>query len=70
LNVIITIEDKHLKEIDSIARTLRRMGLKIDQVLRISGVISGSVQKRITHMDLKIKGVKSVEFSRKVSAIE
>jgi hypothetical protein len=70
MNIIITVDKKHLKKISSIAETLEGLGVSVQRVLKITGVITGSV--RGSEKDLrifKIQGVKSVEKSGTMKGI-
>jgi hypothetical protein len=68
MGIIVTIQDKHLKDIHTIAKTLSALGMRVDNVLKISGIISGSIKSATKPSELKVKGVKSVEVSKKISA--
>ncbi|WP_205510188.1 hypothetical protein [Longitalea arenae] len=55
---IATVEDKY--QVQEIADDLKRLGFRIDNVLRLGGIIIGSLNgKRLDQV--KIKGVKMVE---------
>lgn len=41
-SVIVTVTDDALKDIQSVAKKLSAKGMKVDQVLPVTGVISGS----------------------------
>jgi hypothetical protein len=67
MGIIVTIDDKHIKNIGAIAKSLTRLGMRVENILKISGIISGSLKPDVKPAQLKIKGVKSVERSKKVS---
>ena len=68
MKVIVTIEESEKSNIQSIAHILQKMGLEIDHVMKITGIITGSTEKASAEY-LKVKGVKSVETDRKKKAI-
>jgi hypothetical protein len=60
-SVVVTVTDAALKDIQSIAKKLTAKGLKVDQVLPITGVISGSCPVGKEAGLRNVKGVHSVE---------
>lgn len=70
MNIIITVDEKNLKNIDTIAKSLKRLGVDVEDVLKITGIITGSVDRKYKDFsNLKIEGVKSIELSKKLKAI-
>lgn len=67
MNLIMKVEDNQRGNIQEIARTLEKMGVRIKQILKVSGVITGS-SPRMSLAKLKIKGIQSVEQDRTVRA--
>jgi hypothetical protein len=67
MGIIVTIDDKHIKNIAAIAKSLSKLGMRVENILKISGIISGSLKPDVKPAQLKIKGVKSVERSKKVA---
>jgi|GEM_PF-2985809 len=60
-SVIITVTDNKLKDIQKVADQLADTGLKVNRVLPITGVISGScAPNKVSDLE-KINGVLSVE---------
>jgi uncharacterized protein YqgV (UPF0045/DUF77 family) len=59
--IIVTVTDNALKNIDQLASKLKSQGMKVDRVMPMTGVISGSfdVSKMSALKDLE--GVMSVE---------
>jgi hypothetical protein len=55
-----------MDQIDLVADQLRLKGCEIRQILKLSGVITGRVDKA-THLDaLRIEGISSIEKQRMV----
>ena len=70
MNIVITVDKSHLKNITRIARALETLGVSVQQVMKIGGIITGSVRESKRDLEqLKIQGVKSIETSRTVKAI-
>ncbi len=67
MDLIVIVEDNQRRNIQDIAHTLEKMGVHIKQVLKVSGVITGS-SPRMSLAKLKIKGIRSVEQDRAVRA--
>jgi hypothetical protein len=59
--IIVTVTDNALKNISQLATKLKAKGMKVDRVMPITGVISGSYESS-KMADLKdVEGVMSVE---------
>ena len=67
MKFIATIEDKERPNIQAIAAELRHRGAQIEQVMRITGIITGSFSNSFDK--LKIKGISSVETDKAKSAL-
>lgn len=65
MKFVATIDNIHLSRIDEIAKSMRKMGVQVDKVLKITGIITGSTKNK-TLQEIKIKGVASVEKSKAV----
>jgi hypothetical protein len=63
-NFIASVNDDRLDDIESIARNLKEMGCNIDNVLKFSGIITGSAASEMSLNELKIDGIKYVEPER------
>jgi hypothetical protein len=59
--VIVTVTDEALGDIQKVAAELGAAGMKVNQVLPVTGVISGSCAPRKKSALQKIGGVLSVE---------
>jgi hypothetical protein len=60
-SVIVTVTDEALKDIEAIAKKLSDKGMKVDQVLPVTGVISGSCPVSKEGALRGVNGVHSVE---------
>ena len=67
MDFIAKVEDNQRSNIQEIAQSLEKMGIKVKQILRIPGVITGS-SRRMPLAQLKIKGIQSVERDRHLKA--
>ena len=61
------VETSQRRNIQEIARTLGKMGVRVKQVLKVTGVITGT-SPRMSLAKLKIKGIQTVEQDRTVRA--
>ena len=43
--IVVTIDDQHLPEIQAIASSLRTAGMRVDNVLSVTGIITGEVSQ-------------------------
>lgn len=59
--IIVTITDGKLKDIHKVADQLIAKGMKVDNVMPITGVITGSSLSTKVSVLEKVKGVMSVE---------
>jgi len=69
IHFIASVNENSIDDIKSIAKRLKKLGCRIDNILTFSGVITGSTASNISLDDLKIDGIKNVEADRKVKAI-
>lgn len=60
-SVIVTVTDAKLDNIESVATSLRARGMKVEQVLPKTGVISGSSAPSKMEQLRGVEGVESVE---------
>lgn len=65
MNFIATVEDNQRSNIQEIARSLEKVGVQVREVMRISGVITGSSRSLAK---VRIPGIRTVEQDRKVRA--
>lgn len=69
LQVIVTVDDQHQAGIDSIAQALTAAGMKIENVLRTGGIITGRVPKSLRSNLNAVEGVAAIENDSDVRAI-
>ena len=65
MNFIATVEDNQRSNIQEIAQSLEKMGVQVREVMRISGVITGS-SRSLTKV--RIPGIRTVEQDRRLRA--
>jgi hypothetical protein len=70
INFIASVSEDRIGDIEAIARNLKKLGCRINHVLTISGVITGSTSHEISLNDLKIDGIKNVEPDRIINATD
>lgn len=63
------VEEGYSDRIEEIADRLRERGCEISQILKLTGVITGRVDQRTPLNKIKIEGIQSVEFQKKVKKI-
>jgi len=59
--IIVTVTDESLEKIDDLADQLTRKGMKVDRVLPVTGVITGSYAQGSLAELRQVSGVQSVE---------
>lgn len=69
-NIIVTISDQYLENIQAVAAELESAGMKVEKVLRTVGIITGSIPSSTINTLSNVKGVVSVELDRPMQAIE
>ncbi|RZS43441.1 hypothetical protein EV193_102421 [Herbihabitans rhizosphaerae] len=63
--VVISLDETALQDIDETVAALRRAGLSVDDVLRTTGVVTGSIDGTRVLADLRsVSGVRDVEQER------
>ncbi|MBS1605398.1 MAG: hypothetical protein JST42_22230 [Bacteroidetes bacterium] len=67
MEFIARVEESQKPNIQEIARSMTKMGIRVRRIMRITGTISGS-SGSLSLAELKIKGVKSVEENRRMKA--
>lgn len=66
---IAAVTDDHSDRMEEVADRLREKGCKINQILKLTGIITGRVSLSTPLNDLIIKGIKSVEIEKKLRKI-
>lgn len=61
---IASVEDDYMDQIGEIADQLRSKGCEINEVLEITGVITGKAKIQVNFDDLQIEGIASIEEQR------
>lgn len=59
--VSVTVDDRHLRSIGSVARSLEQTGMRVDKVMAAVGVITGSVDSGTESTLSRVPGVASVD---------
>jgi len=67
--VIVTVDDQFLKNIDDVAKKLRSAGMKVGNVMSSLGIVAGEVSDAKLEALKKVKGVKNVELDEEMKAI-
>jgi hypothetical protein len=69
VNISVSVDDEYTDKILEVVADLQAIGMNIENIMPILGVITGSVES--TQMDAlsQVKGVNSVEVSRTFRAI-
>jgi hypothetical protein len=67
--VIITIDDQHAADIQSVVSRLSAAGLKVSNVLSASGIVTGEVERAKRAQLRAVKGVLDVEDDQEMRAI-
>lgn len=65
MNFIATVDDDQRSNIQEIAKSLEKMGIRVREVMRITGVITGTSRSLAK---VRIKGIRSVEQDRSLRA--
>lgn len=66
MKFIAIVEDNRKSQIHEIAKSMEEMGVRVEQVLKFTGIIVGSIEGRQLS-DFKIDGIKAIEEDRNVS---
>jgi hypothetical protein len=69
INFIASVSDDRIGDIEAIAKSLKKLGCTINNVLSLSGVITGSTSSEISLTDLKIDGIRNVEPDKNLQAL-
>jgi hypothetical protein len=69
VGVIVTVDDQHLPEIESVAGALRSAGMQVERVMPTIGIITGKVSDDKRQDLTRIAGVASVEIEGEMYAI-
>ncbi len=67
--IIVTVDDQNLSVIESIVTALESAGMKVEQVLAVTGIITGEVAQSKLAALRSVPGVAGVEVDREMQAI-
>ena len=67
--IIITVDDQHLSEIQTVASACKAEGMRVDNVLSVTGIITGEISKVSLSKIESITGVANVEPDGEAFAI-
>ena len=62
----VTVDDRHLAEVETVAQALRDTGMEVERVLGTVGVITGRAPATARPALLAVDGVSSVDEQRRV----
>ena len=63
---VAAVDENYLNRIEDVADRLRTRGCKIENILKLTGVITGRVSLTTEIAELKIEGIESVEVQKKI----
>jgi hypothetical protein len=61
VNVLVNVDDSHRQDLTAVANTLEHLGLKIEEILALSGAVAGSVPSDRLELLRSVEGVLSVD---------
>jgi enamine deaminase RidA (YjgF/YER057c/UK114 family) len=67
--IIVTVDDQNLPVIQSVVTALESAGMTVDQVLPVTGIITGAVSPSKLEGLKSVPGVAGVEVDREMQAI-
>jgi hypothetical protein len=67
--IIVTVDDQNISVIQSVVTALESAGMKVEQVLAVTGIITGEVSQSKLEGLKSVPGVASVEIDREMQAI-
>jgi hypothetical protein len=67
--IIVTVDDQNISVIQSVVTALESAGMKVEQVLAVTGIITGEVSQSKLEGLKSVPGVASVEIDREMRAI-
>lgn len=68
-NVIITVDDQHMADVESVAAALRAAGMSVTNVMPTTGIITGGVASDTRQSLSALPGVKAIEPDEEMRAI-
>ena len=67
--IVVTVDDQNLPIIQSVVTGLESAGMKVDQVLPVTGIITGTVSQSKLEGLRKVPGVANIEVDGEMEAI-
>jgi hypothetical protein len=67
--IIVTVDDQHLSVIASVVTALESAGMKVNQVLTVTGIVTGEVAQSKLEGLKSVPGVANVEIDLEMKAI-
>ena len=67
--IVVTVDDQNLPVIESVVTGLKSAGMKVDEVLPVTGIISGEVARSKLEKLKSVTGVAGVEVESEMQAI-
>ncbi|ASU78832.1 hypothetical protein CDG81_11690 [Actinopolyspora erythraea] len=61
--MVVTVGDEWVDHIEAVAERLRRLGMRVDRVLELVGMVTGSLDVELFDVARTVPGVVSVERS-------
>ena len=65
-DVLVSVNDEHLKQLGAVTEGLRAAGMKVSQVMDDLGIVTGSIDSAEMQRLSAVEGVASVERAREV----
>ena len=67
--IVVTVDDQNLPIIQSVVTGLESAGMKVDQMLPVTGIITGTVSQSKLEGLRKVPGVANIEVDGEMQAI-
>ena len=67
--IIVTIDEQHLADIQTVANNLQSLGMTVDNILSVSGIVTGSSPGSLIPSLKAVQGVLDVEEDKEMWAI-
>ena len=65
VNLLISVNDRDREQIQEVVKALQAFGMKIEQVMKQTGVITGSIDSARVEGISQVEGVAAVEVEQK-----
>ena len=67
--IVVTVDDQNLSVIESVVTALESAGMKVDEMLPVTGIITGEVARSKLEQLKSVTGVAGVEVDSQMRAI-